>query len=108
MSHADRDLSVDWPELDHDKALMKADKEQRKRGEKEKDRREDRDRKEREQDDTDFENGEMHRFPHRRRSAHRSEDSIVDQSHQEGEGTDNFGTGPGSSSYDDKAALKSE
>lgn len=46
-SYADHDLSVDRPDPDHDKALMKADKEQRRRGEKEKERREDRERRER-------------------------------------------------------------
>ncbi|XP_058193271.1 paired amphipathic helix protein Sin3-like 3 [Rhododendron vialii] len=87
VSHVDRDLSVERPDIDHDKALMRADKEQRRRGEKE--RREDRDRRERE-----------------RKSAHRVEDSVADQFHQGGEGVENFGMHPGSSSHDDKSAMK--
>ncbi|XP_028946701.1 paired amphipathic helix protein Sin3-like 4 isoform X2 [Malus domestica] len=77
-SYADHDLSVDRPDPDHDKALMKVDKDQRRRGEKEKERREDRER--REQDDRDFDHDgsrdlSMQRFSHKRKSAHRIEDT---------------------------------
>ncbi|GMP58130.1 hypothetical protein CsSME_00021912 [Camellia sinensis var. sinensis] len=107
VSHADCDLSVDRPDLDHDKALLRAGKEQQRRGEKEKEKREDRDRREREQDDRDFEHDGMQHFPHKRKSAHRIEDSVADQLRQGGKGEENFGMHPGSSSYDDKSALKS-
>ncbi|KAJ4711205.1 Paired amphipathic helix protein Sin3-like [Melia azedarach] len=110
-SHADRDLSVDRPDPDHDRALMKSDKDQRRRGEKERERRDDRDRRERERDDRDFENDgnrdfSMQRFPHKRKSR-KIEDSTAEQLHQGGEGDENFGMGPVSSSYDDKNAMKS-
>ncbi|XP_057948540.1 paired amphipathic helix protein Sin3-like 4 isoform X2 [Malania oleifera] len=111
-SHADRD-SVDYPDHDHDRTLVRADKEARRRGEKEKERREDRDRRERERDDRDFEHdgcrdiNNMQHLPHKRKSARRIEDSVDDQLHRIGEGAENIGMRPGSSSYDDKNALKS-
>ncbi|XP_048318177.1 paired amphipathic helix protein Sin3-like 4 isoform X1 [Ziziphus jujuba] len=106
-SHADRDLSVDRPDPDHDRSAMRADKEQRKRGEKEKERREDRDRR----DDRDFEHdgnrdSNMHRYPNKRKSTRRVEDSSAEQLHQVGEGDENFGIRPISSSYDDKNSAK--
>ncbi|XP_059648928.1 paired amphipathic helix protein Sin3-like 4 isoform X2 [Cornus florida] len=104
-SHADRDISVDRLDPDHDKALLRADKEQRRRIEKEKERRDDRDRRERERDDRDYDHDGMQRISHKRKSARRIEDS--DQLHQSGDGGENFGIRPGSSSYDDKMALKS-
>lgn len=109
---ADRDLSVDRPDQDHDRSLMKGDKEQRRRSDKEKDRRDDRDRRDRERDDRDFDHDgnrdlNMQRFPHKRKSARRVEDSPAEHSHQGGEGDENFGTRPTSSSYDDKNAVKS-
>ncbi|KAJ4960471.1 hypothetical protein NE237_020381 [Protea cynaroides] len=109
-SHADRDLSVDRPDPEYDKLLMKVDKEQRKRAEKEKERKEDR--KDRDRDDKDMEHDSnrdfncMQRLPHKRKSARRVEDSVADQLHPGGEGAENFGL-PISSSYDDKNALKS-
>lgn len=108
-SHADRDLSVDRPDPDHDRTVMRSDKEQRKRGEKEKERREDRDRR----DDRDFEHdgnrdSNMHRYPHKRKSTRKIEDSSAEQLHQGGEGDENFGICPISSSYDDKNSAKSE
>lgn len=83
-SHAERDFSVDRPDPDNDKGLMRADKEQRKRGEKEKDRREDRDRRERERDDRDYDHDGMQRFTNKRKSGHRGEDT--DEFHQGAEG----------------------
>ncbi|KAI8527184.1 hypothetical protein RHMOL_Rhmol12G0056200 [Rhododendron molle] len=87
VSHVDRDLSVGWRDIDHDKAQMRADKEQRRHGEKE--RREDKDRRERE-----------------RKSARWIEDSVADQFHQGGEGMENFGMHRGSPSHVDKSAMK--
>ncbi|KAJ4974388.1 hypothetical protein NE237_007562 [Protea cynaroides] len=108
--HADRDLSVDRPDPEYDKLLMKVDKEQRKRVEKEKDRKEDK--KDRDRDDKDIEhdsnrdfNG-MQRLSHKRKSARRVDDSVADQLHQGGDGVENFGH-PLSSSYDEKNAVKS-
>ncbi|XP_042497948.1 paired amphipathic helix protein Sin3-like 4 isoform X3 [Macadamia integrifolia] len=83
--HADRDLSVDRPDPEYDKLLMKVDKEQRKRVEKEKERKEDR--KDRDRDDKDIENDSsrdfngMQRLAHKRKSARRVEDSVADQLH---------------------------
>ncbi|XP_077222252.1 paired amphipathic helix protein Sin3-like 4 [Tasmannia lanceolata] len=114
ISHADRDLSVDRPDPEHDKALMKVDKEQRKRAEKEKERKEDRDRRDRDRDDKDLEHDSnrdldnMHRVPHKRKPVRRADDSIADQLHHGGEDAENFGMHTlSASSYDDKNALKS-
>ncbi|PON46541.1 Histone deacetylase interacting protein [Parasponia andersonii] len=112
----DCDLSVDHPDPDHDRSLMKVDKEQRRRGEKEKEkekeRREDRERRERERDDRDFDHDgnrdfNMQRYPHKRKSGRKVEDSAAEQIHQVGEGDENFGLRPISSSYDDKNSAKS-
>ncbi|KAL6983585.1 hypothetical protein U1Q18_016969 [Sarracenia purpurea var. burkii] len=101
VSHADRDLSVDRPDLDHDKALPRDDKEQRRRGEKEKER------MEREQDDRDFEHDGMQRLGHNRKTTCGIENSVADQLHQGIEDAENFGMHRGSSSFDDRTALKS-
>ncbi|KAF7124034.1 hypothetical protein RHSIM_Rhsim12G0051100 [Rhododendron simsii] len=77
--HVDRDWSVEQPNIGHDKALLGADKEQGRRGEKER----------REQ-----------------KSARRIEDSVADQFHQGGEGVENFGMQPSSCSHVDKSAMK--
>ncbi|CAI8608395.1 unnamed protein product [Vicia faba] len=53
--HADRDLSIDHPDPELDRGVMRADKEHRRR-EREKDRREERDRRERDRDDRDYDN----------------------------------------------------
>ncbi|KAK4598272.1 hypothetical protein RGQ29_015659 [Quercus rubra] len=104
MAPHDRDLSVDRPDPDHDRSLMRVDKEQRRRGEK--DRREDRDRRERERDDREFDHDgnrdfNMQRFPHKRKAPSR------EPLHQGGEGDENFGMRPLSSSFDEKSSLKS-
>ncbi|XP_016647559.1 PREDICTED: paired amphipathic helix protein Sin3-like 4 isoform X1 [Prunus mume] len=111
-SYADHDLSVDRPDPDHDRALMKVDKEQRRRGEKEKERREDRERRERDRDDRDFDHDgsrdfNMQHFPHKRKSARRTEDLATEQLHPGGEGDENFAEHLISSSYDDKNSAKS-
>ncbi|GLT33331.1 hypothetical protein SLA2020_079300 [Shorea laevis] len=91
-SHADRDLSVDRPDLDDDKAMMKMQKEQRKRVE-----RDNRDRRTRDQDDREPEHDNnrdfnLHRFPEKRKSARKIE---------------GFGVNSNYASYDDKDTLKS-
>ncbi|XWS30312.1 hypothetical protein CRYUN_Cryun24cG0106200 [Craigia yunnanensis] len=83
-SHADRDLSVDCPELDNDKAMMKMQKEQRKRVEKD-----NRDRRTHDQDDPEHDNNRdfnLQRFPDKKRSGRKIE---------------------GFASYDDRDTLKS-
>ncbi|KAK9038348.1 hypothetical protein V6N11_023224 [Hibiscus sabdariffa] len=82
-SHADRDLSVDCQDLDADKAIVKMQKEHRKRVEKE-----NRDRRTRDHDDLEHENKDfnMQRFPDKKRSGRKIE---------------------GFASYDDKDTLKS-
>ncbi|XAR48027.1 hypothetical protein NMG60_11030718 [Bertholletia excelsa] len=92
MSHADHDLSVDRPDNDYDNAMLRAEKEQRRRGDKE-DMREDREQREQDQDDRDDEQDGMQRFPYKRKL-------------YEGGEAENFETCPCPSSYDDKTALK--
>ncbi|XP_044489130.1 paired amphipathic helix protein Sin3-like 4 isoform X2 [Mangifera indica] len=85
-SHADRDLSVDRPDPDHDRMLMKSDKDHKRRGEKERERREDRDRREQEQENREFENDGNRDFNMQclaqKRKARRFEDSTTEQLHQ--------------------------
>ncbi|KAJ7943566.1 Paired amphipathic helix protein Sin3-like [Quillaja saponaria] len=112
LSHGDRDLSVDRPDLDHDRSLMRVDKEQRRRGEKEKDRREGRNRRGREFDDREYEHDDsryfnMQQFPHKQKSSRRVDDSSAEHLHHGGEGGENFAMHPISSSYDDKISVKS-
>ncbi|XP_019445511.1 PREDICTED: paired amphipathic helix protein Sin3-like 4 isoform X1 [Lupinus angustifolius] len=76
-SRGDHDLSVHCPGPDHDRGLMRAEKEQRRRLEKERDRREDRDRRERERGDRDYEHDagqDRERFSHKWKSNHMAED----------------------------------
>ncbi|GMI99169.1 SIN3-like 2 [Hibiscus trionum] len=83
-SHADRDLSVDRPELNEDKALVKMRKEQRKRVEKD-----NRDLRIRDHDDPEHDNNRdfnSQRFPDKKRSGRKVE---------------------GFASYDDRDTLKS-
>ncbi|XP_038713582.1 paired amphipathic helix protein Sin3-like 4 isoform X4 [Tripterygium wilfordii] len=107
-SHSDRDLSVDSPDPDNDRGLMKTEKEQWRRCEKEKDRREDRERRDCERDDRDFEHDGNRDFnmQRKRKSGPRPEGSMAEQLHQ-GDGDENFGVQPASSTYDDKSGLKS-
>ncbi|CAA6665487.1 unnamed protein product [Spirodela intermedia] len=102
ISHADRDVSVDRPEQEHEK--------QRKRSEKEKERKDDRDRRDREREDKDLEHDvrEMENAHRKRKSSRRVDDSPSEVPHQGGEGAENFGVySMTASSYDDKNALKS-
>ncbi|CAK7328041.1 unnamed protein product [Dovyalis caffra] len=90
-SHAECDLSVDRPEMEDDKAMMKVLKEQRKRGEKE-----NRDRRIRDQDDREPEHDSsrdfsLQPFPDKRKSSQKAE----------GFGNSNF------ASYDDRDNIKS-
>ncbi|CAL0311940.1 unnamed protein product [Lupinus luteus] len=76
-SNGNHDLSVHCPGPDHDRGLMRAEKEQRRRLEKEKDRREDRGRRERERGDRDYEHDagqDRERFSHKWKSNHMAED----------------------------------
>ncbi|KAF5726781.1 paired amphipathic helix protein Sin3-like 4-like isoform X3 [Tripterygium wilfordii] len=83
-SHSDRDLSVDRPDLDHDRGLMKTEKEQQRRGEKEEDRRDDRERRDHERDDRDFEHDGNRDFNMQRKwkPGRRPEGSMGEQLHQ--------------------------
>ncbi|KAI4314256.1 hypothetical protein L6164_027183 [Bauhinia variegata] len=98
-SHGDRDLSVDRPDTDHDRPLMR-DKEQRRL--KEKDRREDR-----EFDNDGKRDFNMQHFLHKRKSGHRAEDSGADPLHQGGDVDEHFDMRPMSSACDDKSSVKS-
>ncbi|XP_015965290.1 paired amphipathic helix protein Sin3-like 4 isoform X2 [Arachis duranensis] len=87
-SHGDRDLSVDRPDPDNDRGLMRAEKDQRRRLEKDKECREERDRRERDRDDRDYEHDggrDRERFSHKRKSDRRAEDSgaepLLDDEH---------------------------
>lgn len=89
--------------------MLKAEKEQRRRGEREKDRRDDRDRRERGHDEREFEHDStrdinLQQFSNKQRAFHLA----ADQLHQDGEVEENFSTLPSSSSYDDKSTVKSE
>ncbi|PPS02262.1 hypothetical protein GOBAR_AA18401 [Gossypium barbadense] len=70
-SHADKDLSVDRPELDDDKDILKMQKDQRKHVEKDS-----RDRRTREHDDPEHDNNRdfnLQRFPDKKRSGRKIE-----------------------------------
>lgn len=92
-SHADRDLSVDHPELDDDKAMVKMHKEQRKRVEKDSRDRKSRDQDDREPDHDNNRDFNLQRVPDKRKSARKVE---------------GFGVSANFASYDDKDTLKSE
>uniref|UniRef100_A0A2P2MR82 Paired amphipathic helix protein Sin3-like 4 isoform X2 n=1 Tax=Rhizophora mucronata TaxID=61149 RepID=A0A2P2MR82_RHIMU len=103
-SRADHDFSVDHPDPDHDRALMRRDKEQRRRGEKENERRDDR----RERDDRDYEHDgnrdSMQRFANKRKFTRRIEDSAIEN--QSGDSDKNFVMHPASSTCDEKNSMK--
>ncbi|KAG4403132.1 hypothetical protein GLYMA_01G038300v4 [Glycine max] len=104
VSHGDHDPSVDRPDPDHDRGLLRIEKERR-RVEKEKERREDRDKRERERDDRDYEHDgarDRERFSHKRNR--KAEDSGAEPLLDADE---NFGVRPMSSTCDDKNSLKS-
>lgn len=108
VPHYDRDPSVDRPDPDHDRGLLRAEKEQKRRVEKERDRREDRERREREKDDRDYEHDggrDKDRSSHKRKSDRKAEDSgaepLLDADQISG-------MPPMSSTCDNKNSLKSE
>ncbi|KAK7307170.1 hypothetical protein VNO77_39994 [Canavalia gladiata] len=106
-SHGDCDPGVDRPDPDHDRGLLRAEKEQRRRVEKEKERREDRDKREQERDDRDYEHDggrDKERFLHKRKSDRKAEDSGAEPLLDADE---NFGTRPMTSTCDEKNSLKS-
>lgn len=99
----DRDITVDRPDIDHDREL-KAGKDHRIPGDREKEKR---DTKMRDHDDIAYEHdsywdANMQRFVQRRKR------SGTDQLHQDAEENEKFGTFPSSSSHDDKTAVKSK
>ncbi|XP_058777151.1 paired amphipathic helix protein Sin3-like 4 [Vicia villosa] len=77
VSHGDRDTSVDRPDPDHDRNLLRAEKEHKRRVEKEKDRREDRDKRKRERNDRDDQGRgrDRERLSHKQKFDHMAEDS---------------------------------
>ncbi|XLS93399.1 hypothetical protein HN51_069407 [Arachis hypogaea] len=103
-SHGDRDLSVDRPDPDNDRGLMRAEKDQRRRLEKDKERREDR--RERDRDDRDYEHDggrDRERFSHKRKSDRRAEDSGAEPLLDD----ENIGMRPMPSTCDERNTLKS-
>ncbi|RYR65005.1 hypothetical protein Ahy_A03g011006 isoform A [Arachis hypogaea] len=104
-SHGECDLSVEHPDQELDKSLVRADKDQKRRAEKEKDRREERDRRERERDDRDYDvDCNRDSLSHKRKSGRRTDDSGAEPFHDEDE---NFDLRPMSSTCEDKSSLKS-
>ncbi|XP_016649515.1 PREDICTED: paired amphipathic helix protein Sin3-like 4 isoform X2 [Prunus mume] len=106
------DYDDDCPDPDRDRALMKADKEQRRRGEKEKERKEDGERRDHEWDDRDFDHDgsrdfNMQPFHHKWQDSHMTEDSANEQVHPGAQGDENFAEHFISSSYEDRNSAKS-
>ncbi|KAK1268049.1 Paired amphipathic helix protein Sin3-like 4 [Acorus gramineus] len=99
-SQGDRDLSVDRPDIDHDKAVIR----DRRRPDKDRDRKDDRDRRDHDRDNKDIENDEnrdLDSIQRKRKSASRKvDDSAAD-------GAENFGMHPLGSPNDDKNDLRS-
>ncbi|XP_027359740.1 paired amphipathic helix protein Sin3-like 4 isoform X4 [Abrus precatorius] len=108
VSHGDRDPSVDRPDPDHDRGLLRSEREQqRRRLDKEKERRDDREKRERERNDRDYEHDggrDRERFSHRRKSDRKAEDSGPEPMLDADE---NFVMRPMSTTCDDKNSLKS-
>ncbi|XP_004302380.1 PREDICTED: paired amphipathic helix protein Sin3-like 2 isoform X2 [Fragaria vesca subsp. vesca] len=91
-SHGDHDISVDRPELDDDKGMIKVLKEQRKRfPEKENRDRRNRDHEDREVETDNNRDYNLQRFPEKRKSSRK---------------VDGFGANANFSPYDDKDTLK--
>ncbi|PIN14518.1 Histone deacetylase complex, SIN3 component [Handroanthus impetiginosus] len=91
-SHGERDLSVEHPDMDDDKTVMKLHKEQKRHTERENRDKRTRDLDEREHDIENNGDISMHRLSDKRKSARKVED---------------FGGGSNLASYDDKDASKS-
>ncbi|XP_047320078.1 paired amphipathic helix protein Sin3-like 4 [Impatiens glandulifera] len=105
LLHIERDRSVDQPDLNWDKTLFRADKEQRRRIEREKEKRDERHSRDQDCDDRYFEQGETC-YTNQPKSGRRRDNFINGQLHPKGENTDNHATHKGSSSSDDKNELK--
>ncbi|PSS30420.1 Paired amphipathic helix protein Sin3-like [Actinidia chinensis var. chinensis] len=90
--HTERDLSVERTDIDDDKAMMKMQKDQRKRAEKDSRERRNRDQDYRESELDSNRDFSMQRIYDKRKSARKVED---------------FGVNPIVASYDDKDALRS-
>ncbi|KAK3002319.1 hypothetical protein RJ639_021444 [Escallonia herrerae] len=90
--HAERDPSVERPDLDDDKTMIKLHKEQKKRAEKENRDRRNRDQDYREPEHDNHRDVNLHRLAEKRKSARK---------------VDDFGMSPGLASYNDKDAVKS-
>ncbi|KAK2998671.1 hypothetical protein RJ639_022795, partial [Escallonia herrerae] len=90
--HTERDLSVERPDLDDDKTMIKLHKEQKKRAERENRDRRNRDQDYREPEHDNHRDVNMHRLAEKRKSARK---------------VDDFGMNPGLASYNDKDAVKS-
>nr|CAB3476585.1 unnamed protein product [Digitaria exilis] len=102
LSHADRDFSVDRPDVEHDR--------QRRRLDKEKERKVERDRRDYEKDDKDGEHDsrELEIGPRKRKPFPRKmEDTVGAETHQGGPSENHGIHSISASSYDDKDALKS-
>ncbi|XP_027075364.2 paired amphipathic helix protein Sin3-like 2 isoform X2 [Coffea arabica] len=89
--HGERDLSVERPDTDDDKTMVRLHKEQKKRAERENRERRNRDQDYREPDNENNGDISMHRLTEKRKSARKVED---------------FGGNTVSASYDDKDSLK--
>uniref|UniRef100_A0A804QJM7 Histone deacetylase interacting domain-containing protein n=2 Tax=Zea mays TaxID=4577 RepID=A0A804QJM7_MAIZE len=102
LSHADRDFSVDRPDVDHDRQRRRLDKEKERKVER--DRRDyEREDKDGEHDSRDLEIGQRKRKPFPRKM----EDNAGAETHQGGPSENHGIHSVSSSSYDDKDALKS-
>lgn len=106
--HADHGVCVNRPDVGHDQALMKEDKDPRRHGDRE-EIRDDRERRDRDHIGIDYEH-DGNRDISKQCLTHKRQlfCSGADQLHQDGEDNENFGALRGSSSYDDKTAVKSE
>ncbi|KAI9111373.1 hypothetical protein K1719_017063 [Acacia pycnantha] len=104
-SHGDRDLSVDRSDPDHDRVMIKAEKEQRRRAEKDKEVKEEKDRRDPERDDRNYEpDGSL---PPKRKSGQRTDDTGAEPLHQGGDSDENLSMRPMPSTCDDKSSVKS-
>jgi paired amphipathic helix protein Sin3a len=103
LSHADRDFSVDRPDVEHDRQRRRLDKEKERKVER--DRRDyEREDKDGEHDSRDLEIGQRKRKPFPRKM----EDNAGAEAHQGGPSENHGIHSVSASSYDDKDALKSK
>ncbi|KAL6627568.1 hypothetical protein ACP70R_031294 [Stipagrostis hirtigluma subsp. patula] len=103
LSHADRDFSVDRPDVDHDRQRRRLDKEKERKVER--DRRDyERDEKDGEHDSRELDVGQRKRKPFPKKT----EDTAGVETHQGGPSENHGLHSVSASSYDDKDALKRE